>query len=184
MTISANEQYALDNIDLLDYFNKYVSWRKKGVTTLSGSVYATLCPFHKESDPSFHHYTNSKNVSSEGIPLRYFKCFGCGIYGNVVDLFIRTESTYEGRSYHSREDAVVALLHLYNLEVQETVEDVFTQAKNKLHRLRSVSSNPLMNITRFTKLNSDIIDANVPEDIKIKRFAEIDRMACAVMMNE
>lgn len=184
MNISVNEQYALENIDLLDYFNQYVSWRKQGVITLSDSVFATLCPFHKESDPSFHHYTNSKKVSDRGIPLRYFKCFGCGIYGNVVDLFIRTEGLYENRVYQSREEAVIALLHLYNLKEQETVEDIFTQARNKLNRLQTVKSKSLMNITRFTKLNADIIGSDMSEDLKIKRFAEIDKMACAVMMVE
>jgi DNA primase len=55
------------NIDLVDYIGRFVDLKKRGKN------YFGLCPFHNENTPSF-------SVNPE---MQYFKCFGCGKYGDL-----------------------------------------------------------------------------------------------------
>ena len=52
----------VSKIDILEFVSNHVN------ITKSGKNYKGLCPFHKETSPSF-------SVSSE---LQIFNCFGCG----------------------------------------------------------------------------------------------------------
>ena len=45
-----------------------------------GKVYVGLCPFHTEKTPSF----NIKN--------NRFKCYGCDVFGDSVDFYMRTHN--------------------------------------------------------------------------------------------
>lgn len=61
--------------DVVDIINSYVPLSKRG------SQYWVNCPFHDEKTPSF-------TVS----PTRQtYKCFGCGVYGNVIDFVMAYE---------------------------------------------------------------------------------------------
>ena len=55
-------------VNLADVISRVVTLRKAGGSRLKG-----LCPFHNEKTPSF-------NVHAA---QQYFKCFGCGIGGDV-----------------------------------------------------------------------------------------------------
>lgn len=180
---------AVENIDMLDYFNKYVASLERGVQELSDSTPATLCPFHNETDPSFHQYIDrrSRLTPKDGVTLRRYKCFGCGISGNVVDLFIKTEFKKAGKTYLSKEEAAIALLRLYGLEnliVKQGSTDVFGKALRKIRGYNKIELNPVMNISKFSQLNFQILGSDEPMDIKVKKFGEIDKMACAVCMIE
>lgn len=63
-------------IDILDVVQKYVKLKR------IGKYYAGLCPFHKETKPSFY-------VSPE---KQIFKCFGCGESGNVISFLMKIEN--------------------------------------------------------------------------------------------
>ncbi len=61
--------------DIADIISEYVVLKKAGRNLLG------LCPFHGEKTPSF-------SVSPE---KQFYKCFGCGVGGNVVDFLMRIE---------------------------------------------------------------------------------------------
>jgi len=66
----------------------------------AGSNHKGLCPFHDEKTASF-------TVSAD---KGFFKCFGCGAYGNVIDFLMR----YENREFL---EAVEILAEMHHLEI-------------------------------------------------------------------
>lgn len=66
----------LARADILRTVQDYVSMKK------SGSNYKGLCPFHDENTASFF-VTPTRGI---------FKCFGCGVGGNVISFFMAIES--------------------------------------------------------------------------------------------
>jgi DNA primase len=63
-------------LDIIEIVAKYVKLRRVG------KYYSGLCPFHKETKPSFY-------VSPE---LQIFKCFGCGESGDVFKFLMKIEN--------------------------------------------------------------------------------------------
>ena len=62
--------------DIVEVIGNYVRLKR------SGSGYVGLCPFHNEKSPSF-------SVS----PARQmYKCFGCGVGGNVITFVMEYEN--------------------------------------------------------------------------------------------
>ena len=70
----------LSRNDIVDVIGSYASLKKKG------SNYEACCPFHHEKTPSFSVHPK-KNI---------FKCFGCGIGGDVIEF---TRMFYNTRGY-------------------------------------------------------------------------------------
>lgn len=62
--------------DIVDLISSHVPLKR------SGKRFTALCPFHKEKTPSF-------SVSPE---LQIFKCFGCGVGGDVFSFVMKRES--------------------------------------------------------------------------------------------
>lgn len=62
--------------DIVDVVSHYVQLKRSASNMLG------LCPFHREKTPSF-------SVSPS---LQIFKCFGCGVGGNVIDFIMRIEN--------------------------------------------------------------------------------------------
>jgi DNA primase len=62
-------------IDIASFIGEYVPLRKRG-NDLVG-----LCPFHNEKTPSFHVHPDRG----------FFKCFGCGVAGDVISFIQRRE---------------------------------------------------------------------------------------------
>lgn len=64
-----------DAVNIVDVISRYVSLKK------SGRNYMGLCPFHKEKTPSFSVH-----------PVKQiYKCFGCGVGGNVFSFLMEHE---------------------------------------------------------------------------------------------
>lgn len=62
--------------DIVDIIGSYVKLKR------SGSGYVGLCPFHSEKSPSF-----SVNPARQ-----MYKCFGCGVGGNVITFMMEYEN--------------------------------------------------------------------------------------------
>ncbi len=65
-----------NKIDIIDVVQKYVKLKRVG------KYYVGLCPFHKETKPSFY-------VSPE---MQIFKCFGCNLGGDVLRFLMKIEN--------------------------------------------------------------------------------------------
>jgi len=68
--------------DIIELISEYVTLKK------SGRSFRALCPFHSETKPSFF-------VSPE---LQIFKCFGCGVSGNVFNFLMEIEGMTFGEA--------------------------------------------------------------------------------------
>ena len=64
------------NVDIVSVLSKFISLQKKGAN------YVCCCPFHNEKTPSF-----SVNPSRQ-----IYKCFGCGVGGNVITFLQKYEN--------------------------------------------------------------------------------------------
>ncbi|MHB8462364.1 MAG: CHC2 zinc finger domain-containing protein, partial [Vulcanimicrobiaceae bacterium] len=62
--------------DIGTFIGEYVQLRKRGRDLVG------LCPFHAEKTPSFHVHPEDG----------FFKCFGCGVAGDVIEFAKRIES--------------------------------------------------------------------------------------------
>jgi DNA primase len=71
-----NLEEVKSSLDIVEIVSKYVKLKR------SGSYYSGLCPFHKETKPSFY-------VSPE---RQIFKCFGCGEGGDVLKFLMKIEN--------------------------------------------------------------------------------------------
>ncbi|HUF74204.1 MAG TPA: DNA primase [Gammaproteobacteria bacterium] len=80
--------------DLVDLIGARVTLKR------AGSNHKGLCPFHDEKTPSF-------TVSAD---KGFYKCFGCGAYGNAIDFVMQ----FENRDFL---DAVEILAEMQNLEI-------------------------------------------------------------------
>jgi DNA primase len=80
--------------DLVDLIGTRVSLKR------AGSNHKGLCPFHDEKTPSF-------TVSAD---KGFYKCFGCGAYGNAIDFVMQ----FENRDFL---DAIEILAEMQNLEI-------------------------------------------------------------------
>ena len=67
-------------VDIASFVGQYVPLRKRG-NDLVG-----LCPFHSEKTPSFHVHPDRG----------FFKCFGCGVGGDVITFLQKLESAAFG----------------------------------------------------------------------------------------
>lgn len=75
--IKANSLRDLKNrVNIHDVVGRVVTLRKAG-----GGRFKGLCPFHSEKTPSF-------NVSTD---KGYYKCFGCGKAGDIINFVMETE---------------------------------------------------------------------------------------------
>ncbi len=82
--------------DVVDIVSDFVRMKKRG------SNFIGLCPFHNEKTPSF-------NVNPK---MQIFKCFGCGVGGDVFQFLMRIENT-------SFPEAVRALADRANVHIPE-----------------------------------------------------------------
>jgi len=90
-------------INLLNYIKKYITVKQRG------SQYIGLCPFHVEYIPSFY------------ITKKYYKCFGCGLYGDIVSFIAKMINRsqifiifYLSKKYHLNTINIKISIHFKN----------------------------------------------------------------------
>lgn len=88
------------------YYNEHVQPLKKGLSKLSANSVTSICPFHNETDPSFHYWYKTGT----------YKCFGrCGKSGDVITMYQTVQKQYHNRGL-TRLTAFMELCKLYNCE--------------------------------------------------------------------
>ena len=104
-----------DRADIVDLIGEYVDLKR------SGSNYMGLCPFHSEKTPSFS-VSPSKSI---------FKCFGCGVGGDVITFVMKRENL-------SFPESVEFLADKYNVRL-EVYKDENKEAREKRNRLYEIN---------------------------------------------
>lgn len=173
--VKSVQEIELENRVLIeDYYNKYVFPMKNGLLPLSDLNMKSICPFHKENDPSFHYWKSRKR----------FHCFGCGVSGNVVRLHVLTQKVFYNRTI-THDEAINELIGIYNLadvikEVEVTGEQKtpFELARESLFDTSQyMISSDTFTISKFRKANNSIIESDLPLHVKLKEYEELDMLA-------
>ncbi|MFZ2663904.1 MAG: DNA primase [Patescibacteria group bacterium] len=95
-------------LDIVDVINSYVTLKK------SGRNYKAVCPFHSEKTPSFM-------VSQE---LQIYKCFGCGVAGDVFNFVEAIEGVDFSRALEILADrAGVKLVRSEQIDSQSLIKN-------------------------------------------------------------
>jgi DNA primase len=100
-----------DAVNIVDVISRYVSLKK------SGRNYMGLCPFHKEKTPSFSVH-----------PVKQiYKCFGCGVGGNVFSFLMEYEhiSFFDALKRLAEETGIELELKEKSPEVESENERLF-----------------------------------------------------------
>lgn len=109
-----------DRADIVDLIGEYVDLKR------SGSNYMGLCPFHSEKTPSFS-VSPSKSI---------FKCFGCGVGGDVITFIMKRENL-------NFPEAVEFLAEKYNVRLSE-YKDENKEARDNRNRLYDINREAAM----------------------------------------
>ncbi|GIW65113.1 MAG: DNA primase [Candidatus Parcubacteria bacterium] len=129
-------------LDIIDVVGKYVKLRRVG------KYYSGLCPFHKETKPSFY-------VSPE---LQIFKCFGCGESGDVFKFLMKIEDL-------NFNQALEKIKSDYGLEISFPTEPKLNKkileinyASLKFFRLQLKQNKEVLNYLKKRGLTEETID--------------------------
>lgn len=76
------KQYVCEKYSVGEYVNRKIipSVRYTGTNRPITMTKPIICPFHADTKPSFYYHYDEKYMKEK------FKCFGCGIGGDVIDL--------------------------------------------------------------------------------------------------
>ncbi|MGB7069956.1 MAG: DNA primase [Pyrinomonadaceae bacterium] len=106
------DQFFIDDLksraDIVRIIEPHTTLKKKGANWMG------RCPFHQEKTPSF-----SVNPAKG-----FYKCFGCGKGGSVIDFLMETE----GLSFP---EAIIRVAEITGIPIPEPIDDVQFQKKKK-----------------------------------------------------
>ena len=76
------KQYVCEKYSVGEYVNRKIipSVRYTGTNRPITMTKPIICPFHADTKPSFYYHYDEKYRKEK------FKCFGCGLGGDVIDL--------------------------------------------------------------------------------------------------
>jgi len=143
----------LDNIDIVDVVWRYVTLKR------AGANFSGLCPFHNEKTPSFM-------VSPQ---KQIFKCFGCGVGGNVITFMKEIERI-------DFWDAVKILAKDVNIDITEYQKkskfyEKHVWEKEKIKNIHRVSSHIFINsLQKSEKAQAYLTKQRKLSDELIKQF--------------
>lgn len=172
---SKNELLVIGGVNLVDYYNHVVVPLDSKFRPMSESRAVGLCPFHHDTDPSFH-FWKKKNI---------YHCFGCGFGGDVVRTHIKLRREYFGEKL-SVEKAVAQLATLFGIELDEENGDIvlspFERAKQLMFdKDEYVIPKGVMSIAEFRQLNNRVKRSNVSLKVKLANFEQLDLIVSVVL---
>ena len=91
-----------------------------------------ICCLHDDHDPSLGIIKSKKG--------EIYHCFGCGKWGDIVDLHIYVVKRFK-RSYLSREEALKDLCHIFNVDYSLVEEKEAEKGKTKKKREDLIKEN-------------------------------------------
>jgi DNA primase len=108
------------SVDIVNVVGEYVRLKKTGPNRYGG-----LCPFHSEKTPSF----------SVHAAHQFFKCFGCGVGGDVLNFVMRIE----GVSFY---EALKSLSERYGIPMPKRAEysDPDTRLRGGLFQMHETAA--------------------------------------------
>lgn len=179
---SANELRVIKAVDRSQYYNDHIVplaiQLKRRFEPMSASRNTALCPFHVDTDPSFHDWREGG----------MFRCFGCGYSGDVVRTHGQVLRQFHGISKDIKE-VVQILALMYNIHLDEEhgdeVESPFQRARTLLMRpdvLALPKHEPTM--LEFTTNNTKVIRADISFDMKLHNFANLDLIMSAHLSDQ
>jgi len=175
MVVSKNETILVNGISVLDYYNKYISTIHSKFSIMSDSRVTSLCPFHNDTDPSFH-YWKKKNI---------FHCFGCGVGGNVVRLHQLVRQKFHGEKL-DKAQSIESLARLWGIKIEEDKQGeltVFQTARQTLSdREVYIIPKDKLSLNTFRQLNKKVITSSISLDSKVYNFAELDARAALFLI--
>lgn len=114
-------QQMRDGFNIFELVSRYVPLKR------SGANYVGLCPFHAEKSPSF-----SVNTGRQ-----IFKCFGCGVGGDVFEFLMRIE----GLNFPEAAQRIAGEM---GIDIEErklsAEEDRRRQEREKLQRVNAIAA--------------------------------------------
>jgi DNA primase len=137
-----------------------------------------LCPFHEDTDPSFHMW-KKKDI---------FHCFGCGFGGDVVKTHNQLRRQYFGENL-SVEKTINQLAQIFDIELDIddgfTVLSVFERARMLMLDKNTYNiPKDVMSIAEFRQLNNKVRRSSVPIKAKIANFEHLDLIAAITLSNQ
>lgn len=128
--MTVNEEKIVKEITIPDYYNEIIvpTMHAQGnydFKEISDKRASGICPFHSDTDPSLHYWSNNN----------MFKCFGCGKAGSVVQMHMYWMQT-RGQTI-SKEEAIKQLGGLFHVELEldengnVPTESIFVSARKK-----------------------------------------------------
>lgn len=151
---SVNEQKIIDNISIPTYYNEQIVPNRGGFRLISPERPSGICPFHDDTDPSFHFWPDKK----------MFYCFGCKAAGSVIQMHMRWQEEYNGRKI-DKKTAIKELGYMYNIELELDedgdikTESPFSAARRKMDSKQyhdSSADKKKLTISEFRTFNNQV----------------------------
>ena len=144
--MSENEKRIVSEITIPDYYNQIIvptrhSQGRTDFREISDKRASGICPFHDDTDPSLHYWSNNN----------MFKCFGCGKAGSVVQMHMYWMAD-RGQKI-DKETAIKQLGQLFGVElVYDETGELKTESVFELARKKFQNEQYRENIYDQTKL--------------------------------
>lgn len=184
--VKSMQELELENrITIPMYFNKYILPHNKGFHTIDEANNTSICPFHQETDPSWHYWVKHK----------VFHCFGCGVSGNIIRLHQLTRRAYYGE-YLSYEDSINQLIAIYGLQdvikqIEATIAEVappktaFEKAREQIMTGMDYRTSPdKITLSTYRTRNQQIITSQSSLETKLTEFSTLDMLAGLILREE
>lgn len=182
--VTKAELIITEKIGIIQYYNDNIVHLKNKLRpdvsfrALSESRVTGICPFHGDSDPSFHYWVKKK----------IGHCFGCGWGGDVIKMHQSIRRLYYGENL-DRKQATESLAKIYGIVIPESVyleeQSVFQQARQSLDVKENYDvPKGLLTYAEYRSLNSRVIKMNAPLNLKVREYDNLDMMAGLVVSGE